>query len=232
MPRTPRATSAASTPWNQGPSTLGVSGHADGLGKPPVFSTSPKIVKNYNMHITETPFLGSAGNEVTNGQSGKPLPVGWVVHLLSFFPSHPMCHVDRHEQLCFAIDLRSLKHNELHSFLVGDIRCRAIACRSNVDSLDGFGACMGLATLSLLLAADAASGTLPPMQLGLLRGLSVGSAAAGLWGAAHATTSIPRLRKSLALSLGEGLEWRSPLPECLPLRPPRPCPRYVAMNTE
>ena len=50
---------------------------------------------------------------------------------------------------------------------------------------------MGLATSSLLLAAAAASGTLPSTQFGLLRGLCVGSAAAGLWGAAHDTTIIP-----------------------------------------
>ena len=66
-----------------------------------------------------------------------------------------------HMHFSFAIQLSSMNHNELHSFLVGDIRCRAIACKYNVDSLDVFGARMGPATSSLLLAAGAASGTLP-----------------------------------------------------------------------
>ena len=61
-----------------------------------------------------------------------------------------------------------MNHNELHSFLVGDIRCRAIACKYNVDSFDIFGAHMGLATSSLLLAAGAASGTLSTTQFGPL----------------------------------------------------------------
>ena len=99
-----------------------------------------------------------------------------------------------------AIHLSSMNHNELHSFLVGDIRCRAIACKYNVDSLDVFGARMGLATSSLLLAAGAASGTLPLTQFGLLRGLCIGSAAAGLWGAAQGTAiisvqDVPRVLK-------------------------------------
>ena len=95
-----------------------------------------------------------------------------------------------HMHFSFAIQLSSMNHNELHSFLVGDIRCRAIACKYNVDSLDVFGARMGLATSSLLLAAGAASGTLPLTQFGLLRGLCIGSAAAGLWGAAQGTAII------------------------------------------
>ena len=90
----------------------------------------------------------------------------------------------------FAIQVSSMNQNELHSFLVGDIRCRVIACKYNVDSLDVFGAHMGLATSSLLLAAGAASGTFPLTQFGLLRGLCIGSAAAGLWGAAQGTTII------------------------------------------
>ena len=101
-------------------SALGVSGHADGLGKPRVFSTSPKLLKNDNMHINPPPFL--ARIMVTRGQSGKPLTVGCVCTLAVFL------------------------------------------------SLSSYVPC-------------------------------------------------------------EGLEWRSPLPKCLPLRSPRPCPRYVAMNT-
>ena len=87
---------------------------------PPVFSMSPKLVKNDSMHINQTPFF-LARIKLTRGQSGKPLILVVFVHLLSFFPSHPMCHVEPHEQFCFAIDLSSMKCNELHSFLVGEI---------------------------------------------------------------------------------------------------------------
>ena len=110
---------------------------------PPGFPSPRKLAKNDNIHLREPALFLRVVTMVTTDSQVRLCYWYFVAMFVLFLALlHVVCPM-------VLMHLSSMNHNELHSFLVGDICCRTITCKYNVDSFDIFGAHMGLATSSL-----------------------------------------------------------------------------------